>query len=198
MKSNNTVLYGGLAVLAVVGIMSVSGKPKKTEMIGAENFNDTSPGTSTPSTPKPKTINKALVLKKGSKGDEVKELQKLLNVTADGIFGAGTEKALLDRKGVKQISLNAFASTPDKNNNPYKAGDKIMSNNIKGCQTYKSEKKADGFYYTNWDKDELIAYGKEVGTIKSMNENKSVYSVNVSTFLGSKVIFVNAIDVKKY
>ena len=32
-----------------------------------------------------------MLLKKGSKGEEVKELQKALGITADGIFGPGTE-----------------------------------------------------------------------------------------------------------
>lgn len=36
----------------------------------------------------------ATTLKKGSKGDEVKRLQKLLNVEADGDFGAKTEAAV--------------------------------------------------------------------------------------------------------
>lgn len=35
-------------------------------------------------------------LKKGSKGNEVKELQTLLHITADGIFGPGTEKAVIE------------------------------------------------------------------------------------------------------
>lgn len=33
-----------------------------------------------------------MILKKGSRGNEVKELQKFLGITADGIFGPGTEK----------------------------------------------------------------------------------------------------------
>lgn len=33
-------------------------------------------------------------LKKGSKGDDVKKLQRLLNVSADGIFGSDTEEAV--------------------------------------------------------------------------------------------------------
>ena len=33
-----------------------------------------------------------MVLKKGSKGKEVKELQEFLNISADGIFGSGTER----------------------------------------------------------------------------------------------------------
>ena len=32
-----------------------------------------------------------MLLKKGSKGEEVKVLQKALGITADGIFGGGTE-----------------------------------------------------------------------------------------------------------
>jgi hypothetical protein len=64
-------------------------------------------------------LNMTKVLSKGSKGDEVSELQRILinqysadlgysGANKDGIdgeFGAMTEKALLDAKGVKQISL---------------------------------------------------------------------------------------------
>jgi len=35
-----------------------------------------------------------MLLKKGSDGDDVKELQSLLNLNADGIFGSGTEDAV--------------------------------------------------------------------------------------------------------
>ena len=34
------------------------------------------------------------VIKKGSKGESVKKLQKALGVTADGVFGANTEVAV--------------------------------------------------------------------------------------------------------
>lgn len=34
-------------------------------------------------------------LKKGSKGEDVKKLQQLLHISADGIFGSGTEKAVM-------------------------------------------------------------------------------------------------------
>jgi peptidoglycan hydrolase-like protein with peptidoglycan-binding domain len=36
-----------------------------------------------------------MLLKKGSKGKEVKQLQEALNIGADGIFGSGTEKAVI-------------------------------------------------------------------------------------------------------
>ena len=35
-----------------------------------------------------------MLLKKGSRGEEVKELQKALGEGADGIFGSGTEAAV--------------------------------------------------------------------------------------------------------
>lgn len=64
-------------------------------------------------------LNMDLVLSKGSTGDEVAELQRILvnhygvdlGLTGadkdgvDGQFGSLTEKALLDNLGVKQISL---------------------------------------------------------------------------------------------
>jgi hypothetical protein len=62
------------------------------------------------------------VLSKGSTGDEVIELQKVLvnqygadlgfsganKDGVDGEFGAMTEKALVNAKGVKEISLKEF------------------------------------------------------------------------------------------
>ena len=67
-------------------------------------------------------LNMDLVLSKGSIGDEVAELQRILvnNYGAnlgftggdkngvDGQFGSMTEKALLDAIGVKEISLKQF------------------------------------------------------------------------------------------
>lgn len=64
-------------------------------------------------------LNMDLVLSKGSTGDEVSELQRILadnygadlglfGVNKDGIdgnFGIMTERALLNAKGVKEISL---------------------------------------------------------------------------------------------
>ena len=35
-----------------------------------------------------------MILKIGSRGSDVKELQEFLNITADGIFGKGTEEAV--------------------------------------------------------------------------------------------------------
>ncbi|MGC4041986.1 MAG: hypothetical protein QM710_14675 [Flavobacterium sp.] len=53
-------------------------------------------------------VDKNKLLKKGSKGLEVKALQTLLKIKADGDFGRNTENALFTQKGVKKITLNAF------------------------------------------------------------------------------------------
>ena len=39
-----------------------------------------------------------MLLKKGSKGKEVKQLQEALGIGADGIFGSGTEAAVKNFK----------------------------------------------------------------------------------------------------
>lgn len=76
-----------------------------------------------------KELNLNLILKKGSKGIEVKELQKLLlsssklpvivdkekgtvtaQISIDGDFGQQTENALFKVKGVKSITLNQYKS----------------------------------------------------------------------------------------
>lgn len=54
------------------------------------------------------------LLKKGVYNSaEVKKLQELLGVENDGDFGPITEAALFNRKGVKEITLNQFATMPD-------------------------------------------------------------------------------------
>lgn len=53
-------------------------------------------------------IDKNKLLSKGSKGAEVRALQKLLKIKVDGDFGSNTEKALYTQKKVKQIRLKNF------------------------------------------------------------------------------------------
>ena len=50
-------------------------------------------------------VDKTMLLKKGSKGIEVRTLQALLKVKVDGDFGRNTENALFTQKGIKQIKL---------------------------------------------------------------------------------------------
>lgn len=56
-----------------------------------------------------KSINRNLVLKLGSRGEEVRLLQKILGVPADGIFGSGeTLPALKSMAGVDQTTLSTI------------------------------------------------------------------------------------------
>lgn len=59
----------------------------------------------TPAVNAPAGSDKSKLLKKGSKGIEVRALQALLKVAIDGDFGRNTENALFTQKGVKQIRL---------------------------------------------------------------------------------------------
>jgi hypothetical protein len=53
-------------------------------------------------------VDKSKLLKKGSKGLEVKVLQTLLKIKVDADFGRNTENALFTQKGVKEIKLKDF------------------------------------------------------------------------------------------
>jgi len=66
-----------------------------------------------PGTPPPAGLDPNKVLMNGSRGEEVKFLQGLLGVTADGIFGPQTEAALFARKGVRQTSLAQYGQLSD-------------------------------------------------------------------------------------
>jgi hypothetical protein len=51
------------------------------------------------------SVDQSKLLQKGSKGLEVRTLQTLLKIKADGDFGRNTQNALFTQKGVKQIRL---------------------------------------------------------------------------------------------
>jgi hypothetical protein len=74
-----------------------------TPIDGSKAISTTTPATS--------SLNTTLVLKKGSKGLEVRELQKRLGLAVDGDFGTNTLTALQKQKVVSQITLATFAST---------------------------------------------------------------------------------------
>lgn len=102
---NNTNKYLIIATVAVVAIYAIN---KYLKRIPKPLDSDAYSG-----------LNMNMVLSKGSTGDEVVELQRILvnqydadlgytganKDGVDGEFGGMTEKALLDAKGVKQISL---------------------------------------------------------------------------------------------
>ena len=147
-------------------------------------------------------IDRTKILKLGSKGAEVKELQKLLDVQQDGDFGKITLNALMSVKGVSQISLNAFnekistPSTPKKPilpaDVPYKKGQRIMVNTRSGFTAQDVQVKADGTYFTNGNnKITGLDFGDEIGAIKAVltRADGLVRYVVENTFLGVTRLF---------
>ena len=101
-NTNKYLIIGLVAVVVALGIDKwLKSKPKP---ISSDEYSD---------------LNLDMVLSKGSTGNEVSELQKILinqygadlgysgaeKNGVDGQFGLMTENALLKAKGVKQISL---------------------------------------------------------------------------------------------
>jgi hypothetical protein len=148
-------------------------------------------------------LNKALVLKRGSRGAEVKALQKQLGSVPDGVFGQKTENKLLQIKGVKQISLNALQgkiSVPAvilpgiKADVPYKKGQRLMVNVRTGFTAQNVKQKADGTYFTDGKNvPTLLGYGDEIGTIQSVlfrNDGLVRYVVKGTVLGFSRLLWV--------
>lgn len=106
---NKKVVIIGLIALAGIGIYFLT-KKKKDEAVLAETQEDQSQENATNNSKE--SIQKSdwnKILKKGSKGNEVKVLQKALKqLDVDGDFGSGTEKRLIAVTGFNQISINQY------------------------------------------------------------------------------------------
>jgi len=110
---NKKVLIIGLIGLAGIGIYFLT-KKKKNEAVLVE----TNDGVLAETNEEEQSTNSAgqvqkndwdKILKIGSKGNEVKVLQRALKrVDVDGNFGSGTEKRLKEVIGLNQISLNQY------------------------------------------------------------------------------------------
>ena len=128
------------------------------------------------------TLDRNKLLKVGSKGLEVRELQRLLGVEIDGIFGSKeTLPALQNAKGVSEISLNAFATLKKKVAKPLKivsppkvtlpkAGQKLMAAKD-NTVIFISKKRADGKYYNSGSKFRTLKYGDEAGVYVGPGNN---------------------------
>ena len=143
-------------------------------------------------------LNTTLILKLGSRGAEVKKLQSLMGISADGIFGVVTQSTLFKLKGVNQTSIKQFLSTPFINQNILKVGTNVMAKNKLGTPIYNAIAKADTSYYTTYKVEKTIPYGREVGKIRSANPAGNWYAVYYDTFFGTEVGFVKAVDVEKF
>lgn len=149
------------------------------------------------------SLNRNKILAKGSKGIEVRELQRLLGVKIDGDFGNITLTALIAKKRVTQISLNVFSSKTKIKTKTIakpiakvlpKVGEKLLA--IKDTSLFVAKQGADGKYFGTGAKffnGGDLKYGDDAGTFVDANATGS-YLVKI--FGG--FAFIKADAVKTY
>lgn len=149
------------------------------------------------------SLNRNKILAKGSKGIEVRELQRLLGVKIDGDFGNITLTALIAKKRVTQISLNVFSSKTKIKTKTIakpiakvlpKVGEKLLA--IKDTSLFVVKQGADGKYFGTGAKffnGGDLKYGDDAGTFVDANATGS-YLVKI--FGG--FAFIKADAVKTY
>lgn len=211
LKNEDKVLIGvGLLGLGTIGFFYWKKKQKEKEQ---DLLLDDIPDSTANATPVVATtiptagtiFNKDKTLFKGSKGLEVRELQRLLGVTIDGDFGNKTLTALQKKKGVSQISLNGYSLTksvakvvlkavPTALVKP-KAGQKLMAiaNNV---SLFNAKKIANGTYFNDGTKPFIggsYNYGEHIGTFVD-TKTGGQYLINRN----GVYYFVNANVVKAY
>lgn len=211
-KKNNTVLYTGIALLTIGAVAAATSSGSKSVPLSntqepAGNNSQPAPtqpangggGSSTP------TMNLNLVLKNGSKGLEVRELQKLLKVGIDGDFGPLTEAALYSVRSVKQISVNQFNSTPVKvppvPQTPYAKGQKVMASLRTGCRMYAVAKNAAGQWFIKSNEHDFVeAFGKGLGKITAVltASGQYFYVVESAGILSNNYYAVRHTECKAY
>jgi hypothetical protein len=116
MKKNKTlaIIFILLAVSAVVlylvksGLLKMPGKKKDNAqegMVGNAAGSNVTPSQSGPAQPKSSS---PFPLHFGSRGNEVKNLQKIVNVKADGVWGKNTGSAIFKQLGLSIVSVNEY------------------------------------------------------------------------------------------
>ena len=214
LSNENKVLIGvGILGAGVLGYLAYDKNQKEKEQLELAGDIEPAPVVTSPKTtsnPAPvagATLNKNLLLKKGSKGLEVRELQRLLGVTIDGDFGNNTLSALQKAKGVTEISINNFLIKKPAPKKPApkkaaptalvipKVGSKLMA--IKDGVTISTAKQiANGSYTNTRDNPFLFTsynYGDEIGTFVAANV-KGKFLIKRNTFY----YFVDGASVKPY
>jgi len=200
--TNTDKLIGGALVAGIAIALIVRHNKKKQAALPEQTAPVAEPQPENPSLPASPssqggTLNRDLVLKRGSTGNEVRELQRLLGITADGIFGPQTEAKLKAVKFVTQVSLNKFATLPGKNPNPLKPGNRVMANVRPKIKVDGVKKLASGDYSHTGQLLEYVDFGDEVGKIIAVTPSGNYYVVEMPGFLTNKLGWVNAADVKK-
>ncbi len=213
VSDENKVLIG-VTVIGVGALGFLYWKKKQNEALSSTTDNvpeyaEPSPLTTNPNPQTGASLNRNLLLTKGSKGLEVRELQRLLGVPIDGDFGSVTLAALLAQKGVTKISINAFAKKANVKTKSKilakpivkaarkvlpKVGQKLQA--IKDTSLFIAKKGANGKYFGTGEKffnGGDLKYGDSAGTFVDVNATGS-YLVKI--FDG--FAFVKADAVKPY
>lgn len=200
-KDKRTTIYIGVALLLGLGYLITSKSGTGTPEITPSNANDAT----NPLTPAAATVNETKVLGVGSTGIEVEQLQALLGVKVDGVFGSSeTLPALMATKGVSTVTLSQFANLPTINRNPLANGSLVMVKNRLGAKVYEAEQKADGSYFSTGKVLKTFTYGQAIGVIRAPSSDGNAYSVFFNDFwygdfwTGKVIGFVNAVDIEKY
>ena len=190
-------IYIGIGVAAVVvlgGYYYV--RSKKNQSAPTTDQPVIIPTSPTPTTPTPTVIDRNKVLKKGSTGAEVKELQRLLGgLTVDGSFGTNTENRLKTVKGVTQITLNQYNVAPSNNTNVYPNGTTVYAAKSAGAKLTTAKVREDGAFLDTGSTYRIIPRGDIVGVIVSRVPSGNFYVVR-RPYL-DVFVFVAATDVTK-
>lgn len=185
MSNEDKILVGaGVAGVGVLGFLYWKKKKKQNETQNLLLSNSQSESTEPVPKPNPKptqgaTLDKNKLLKKGSKGIEVRELQRLLGVSIDGDFGNETLTALQNKKGVSSISINAYhkkiiapRANPTAKVLP-KAGARLMA--IKNdVSLFNAKRNANGTYINSGSKPffgSSFDYGDHIGNYVSVKSD---------------------------
>lgn len=193
MKNQQLMFLLGLIGISVGGYFLLN-KPKNEENVPSPDQNVVvdEPANQTPVlTQQNNILDGNKVLKIGVNGIETKELQRLLGITQDGVFGNQTQSVLFNKKAVNQITLNKWITTPNNSQNQstirykYKIGDNlVIKAGEKGIRIYlMTRSRFTNIYTTTKDYDVFLnneVLGKVVALKKSAT-NTPLYVVENGT-----------------
>lgn len=205
LDNEDKMLIGaGVLAVGVLGFFWWKNKKKQQEALQPVETpiieTPAIPEMATPSFTPPKVVSldRDKILEKGSKGLEVKALQKLLNVPQDGDFGNITMNALFRAKNVYQISLNSFREKATGIKNTVKElpkkGARLMAV-VGGTNIFNAKKLANGAIINSGEKGlfSSFEYGAEVGNFVR-NHTNGYYLITSK----GRYYFVKADNVKPF